>query len=66
MQDDDSHVREQRRKTEAANAELARHERQSCAVLLLIILVDAVLFALVADFLLGRSWSPESLQDFIP
>jgi hypothetical protein len=56
---------EQRRRAEAANAELARHERLTRIVLLVVIILNAILLVLVMAYLLSQQWSPKSLLGFI-
>jgi hypothetical protein len=48
---------EQRRKVEATNARLARHERLTRIVLLMVIILNAILLTLVVNYLLGQQWS---------
>jgi hypothetical protein len=55
MPHDDLDQNEQRRKLAAAQAQLARHERLTRIAQRLVLLLSALLLALVANHLWGRS-----------
>jgi len=56
---------EQRRKAAAANAELARHERRTCTILRLVVILDAILLTLAMVHLLVEQWLLKNLWGFI-
>jgi hypothetical protein len=57
---------ERRRKLEAAQAQLARHERLARIALLLVLLLSVILLALVVNHLWGHPSPQESVRALIP
>lgn len=66
MKKHNQNLHEQRRKLEDIEARLARHERRSRIILILMMLLGAVALGLFLDHLLGRGWSRDDLSGFIP
>lgn len=66
MKKHNHNLHEQRRKLQDIEARLARHERRSRIILILMMLLGAVALGLFFDHLLGRSWSRNDLSGFIP
>ncbi|RDI60255.1 hypothetical protein [Microvirga subterranea] len=66
MKKHNHNLHEQRRKLEDIEARLARHERRSRIILILMMLLGAVALGLFLDHLLGRGWSRDDLSGFIP
>ncbi len=66
MKKHNHNLQEQRRKLEDIEARLARHERRSRIILILMMLLGALALGLFLDHLLGRGWSRDDLWGFIP
>jgi hypothetical protein len=66
MTHDDPDQDERRHKLEAAQAQLARHERLARIALLLVLLLSVILLALVVTHLWGHQSLLKSVRGLIP